>query len=386
MSVMDPFQRPGRKGWWIKVRDITRPKGRQWILRKGGATRDEAVIAKAKLEEKTRLVKAGLADRRQIEVAEKSKVAIDEVISDYERHLKKKRRTRGHVKEAIRCIRTVIKGIEAKCLDDIDTGGVEDWLDDVIDDGKSARTRNVYRDRLHAFLNFSIRRKMLAINPVSQIEKLNEDEDPREQSRALTFEEFERLLAATPDPIRRLYYLMAGRTGLRWSEIARLTWVCVDLEDGWIRLRAKGTKSKRGDDVPLSDELIEALKAVKPLDATATTPVFTTKPILRTLKKDLERAGIPYENEHGQVDRKSLRKMFCSHLQAMGVPLATAVKLMRHTDPRLTSRIYTDPQLLDLRGATNRLSQWRQIGDKSGPHKRNIMKQDETSDPGQEAG
>lgn len=53
--------------------------------------------------------------------------------------------------------------------------------------------------------------------------------------------------------------------------------------------------------------------------------------------------------------------MFCSHLQAMGVPLATAVKLMRHTAPRLTSRIYTDPQLLDLRGATNRLSQWRQI-------------------------
>jgi len=75
------------------------------------------------------------------------------------------------------------------------------------------------------------------------------------------------------------------------------------------------------------------------------------RPTLRTFRRDLERTEIPYHTERGEVDRKSLRKTFGTHLAMAGVDLRVAVKLMRHSDPRLTMNVYTDPMLLDMKGA-----------------------------------
>jgi integrase len=78
----------------------------------------------------------------------------------------------------------------------------------------------------------------------------------------------------------------------------------------------------------------------------------------------LERAGLAYENENGQVDRKSLRKTFGTHLALAGVNFQTAVRLMRHRDPGLTARLYTDPVLLDMQGAVAGLAKLGQGGRK----------------------
>ena len=51
----------------------------------------------------------------------------------------------------------------------------------------------------------------------------------------------------------------------------------------------------------------------------------------------------------------SLRVTFGSMLAAAGVPLTTAQHLMRHSDPKLTASVYTDPAVLDLRGAVSKL-------------------------------
>jgi len=71
--------------------------------------------------------------------------------------------------------------------------------------------------------------------------------------------------------------------------------------------------------------------------------------------RDVVRAGIEYDNRHGQVDRKSLRKMFGTHLAMKGMDLRTTQRLMRHSDPRLTANLYTDPMLLDMKGAVGLL-------------------------------
>ena len=84
--------------------------------------------------------------------------------------------------------------------------------------------------------------------------------------------------------------------------------------------------------------------------------IFDSSPTLRTWKADLVRAKIVYDNQHGQVDCKSLRKMVCTHLAMGGVDMRIATKLMRHTDPRLTQNIYTDPALLDMKAAVEKLS------------------------------
>ena len=111
------------------------------------------------------------------------------------------------------------------------------------------------------------------------------------------------------------------------------------------------TKAKRADVLPIAPDLLAELRGREK----SMGPIFESSPTQRTFKRDLARAGIVYENERGQVDRKSLRKTFGTHLARAGVSFQTAVKLMRHSDPRLTMNVYTDPVLLDMRGAVSRL-------------------------------
>jgi len=55
------------------------------------------------------------------------------------------------------------------------------------------------------------------------------------------------------------------------------------------------------------------------------------------------------------IDRKTLRKTFASHLIAAGVKPRELQLLMRHADIRTTMRHYSNPALVDLRGALTSL-------------------------------
>jgi len=52
-----------------------------------------------------------------------------------------------------------------------------------------------------------------------------------------------------------------------------------------------------------------------------------------------------------RLDRKCLRMSFCTWLKRGGVDLRDAQRLMRHSDPRLTSNVYSDLRVADLRAA-----------------------------------
>lgn len=57
---------------------------------------------------------------------------------------------------------------------------------------------------------------------------------------------------------------------------------------------------------------------------------------------------IPYEDGYGKkADFHSLRHTFGTLLNQARVPLATAQRLMRHSDPKLTAGIYTHVLLTD---------------------------------------
>lgn len=75
-------------------------------------------------------------------------------------------------------------------------------------------------------------------------------------------------------------------------------------------------------------------------------------------KRDLEAAGMKDSGKDGRgavVDVHALRVSFCTHLAAAGVPLRTAQAAMRHSTPTLTANLYTDPHLLDVAGALDKL-------------------------------
>jgi hypothetical protein len=66
-------------------------------------------------------------------------------------------------------------------------------------------------------------------------------------------------------------------------------------------------------------------------------------PRIPAFKKDLEAAGIPFEDVRGRrIDIHALRKTYGTLLLANGVSPRVAMELMRHSDMKLTMSIYTD--------------------------------------------
>jgi hypothetical protein len=69
---------------------------------------------------------------------------------------------------------------------------------------------------------------------------------------------------------------------------------------------------------------------------------------MESLKADLAKAGIEFENERGRADFHAPRHKFNLRMAENGVPLAFAQRAMRHSDSRLTSNQYLDPALASL--------------------------------------
>jgi hypothetical protein len=83
-------------------------------------------------------------------------------------------------------------------------------------------------------------------------------------------------------------------------------------------------------------------------------------------KKDLAAAGIAKQDPPGRVvDFHSFRHTFCINLHLAGVPLRETMELMRHSDVRLTMRIYADSSLFALRPAIEKLVPWNYSADDS---------------------
>ena len=74
-------------------------------------------------------------------------------------------------------------------------------------------------------------------------------------------------------------------------------------------------------------------------------------------RADLQAAGIPYVDAKGEYpDFHSLRKTFGTMLTLAGVGQRTVMELMRHSDMRLTAKIYTDANMLPVSDAAALLS------------------------------
>jgi len=81
------------------------------------------------------------------------------------------------------------------------------------------------------------------------------------------------------------------------------------------------------------------------------------KPTIRTLREDIARTLSEESTDDGVVRLKSLRPTFVTHLALLNVPLSTAAKRARHSDPKITMRHDLKVGLLDLHGAVDVLGE-----------------------------
>jgi integrase len=176
---------------------------------------------------------------------------------------------------------------------------------------------------------------------------------------------------------RALIYKCLVLSGLRKGELASLTVAHLQLDEDepYLTLDPAAEKNRQGNDIPLRPDLAadlrdwladklarlqeEARQAGAPIPARlpADTPLFTVpRRLERILDRDLRLAGIPKRDDRGRtLDVHALRTTFGTLLSKGGVPLRTAQAAMRHSDPRLTANVYTDPRLLDVAGALDTL-------------------------------
>ncbi len=223
----------------------------------------------------------------------------------------------------------------------------------------SPKTLNEYLTTANTFLNWMVKTQRILTNPLQHADRVGTGNYEKRTRRAVTLEQLQKLFSVSGE--RAIIYIVAAFTGLRRGELEKLQWkdVLLDGDKPCIHARATTTKNGQQASLPLHPIAAEALRAEKqPKPHTSgTTPVFRRLPDIDRYKRDLALAGIPYTDERGHIfDFHALRKTFGTLLAASGVHPREAMELMRHSDLKLTTKIYTDAGHLPLRESVLRIA------------------------------
>jgi integrase len=155
-----------------------------------------------------------------------------------------------------------------------------------------------------------------------------------------------------------LAYRLLVLTGLRWGELSSLKVGRIDLDERTILLDSNATKNGNSDLLPLPAELVADLRDWITKMKLSSDDLLLNMPRtgVKRFYRDLEVAGIPRVDARGyELDIHALRYSFGTMLARNCVPVAVAMKLMRHSKPELTIGLYTDANVLDYRGASDSL-------------------------------
>ena len=304
----------------------------------------------ARLEHEAMLRKRGIIDPDEEMQAEKRKVSLEEHLTAFEKSLGKA--TGRHVKLTMSRIRKIITEAEMIRPSDIEPEVVEAVLQEMLNaDEIGHKTYNHYVQAMQQFCRWMVPKRM-SVNPLAGMEKLNTEVDIRHPRRALTPEEFQKLIdSARSSGVkiqcfsgeeRARIYTISYLTGLRRKEIASLTPRSFDLtsDPPTLTVEASCSKHRRKDVLPLHRELVLQLKDW--LKDAPDEPLFPKLEKRRTwlmVKKDLERVGIPYRNEEGIADFHAAgRHTHITELLRNGASLPEAMELARHSDIKMTMR------------------------------------------------
>ncbi len=282
----------GSQFYWAKFTDAQGIEAPHPLKLPNGEGVTDKSVAQELLREILRCVEresAGLVDP----FVEAASMSMRVVLARFIIHLRRKRRSRKYVKQALSYNKWIIAKTDLHRLRDFTEERIDRALGLLADTGLAPRTVNAYREVAHALGDWAVKvGRIMDRNPVAAIAKRDEAGNKRKVRRSLNIEEARRVLDVCG--LRRLFYMVQFWTGLRVSEVRALQWrdLHLDGDRPCVRLRAETTKSKRADELPLHPDLVEALAEAKPPFAQPTDQVFKTTPILRTFKRDLE-PGFP---------------------------------------------------------------------------------------------
>ena len=184
---------------------------------------------------------------------------------------------------------------------------------------------------LRTFINWC--RKKRYVNGEVEIMELKEDERP---VKSLNDAQFKKLmLVAGLYQTIRMRILLALGTGLRRSDIESLSISDIDFENNSITTSSKKTRKSMGSRPVSASVMAELSKYISGLDVKQE-KLFTDNFNHKRWRKICKGVGL--------VDLKfhDLRKTFGSLLAQNGVSTAVTQKLLEHSSPHLTNKVYTN--------------------------------------------
>ena len=287
----------------------------------------------------------GLMPARTIREALNTPLA--EHLDSFAADLKAKGRTQGTLRKYIGTLRLLFERLGWSDLRAISPKEFIHWR---TKSGLSAKSVNDVLANAQGFFRWLRNQRQLQEDPLQYIQRI----DTRGRGpcrRALSPDESSNLLRTAPF-LRSVVYATALYTGLRRRELNEICWSDFFLDDAKPRVRVPASISKNRKEalLPLHPELAATLRQFRPIEFDALAKPFRHHvPRIETVRRDLERAGIPLRDERGRrVDFHSLRMTFGTTMLASGVHPIVVKELMRHSDLKLTTNLYTDSSQLPL--------------------------------------
>ena len=189
---------------------------------------------------------------------------------------------------------------------------------------------------LRTFINWC--RKNRYVNGEIEIRELKEDERP---VKSLNDAQVKKLMSVA-EPYRsiKMRILLALGTGLRRGDIESLKISDIDFENNSITTSSRKTRKSMGSRPVSTAVMTELSRYVCELDP-GQEKLFTDNFSYKRWRKICKGAGLSDLKFH------DLRKTFGSMLAQNGISTAVTQKLLEHSSPRLTNKVYTnvDPVL-----------------------------------------
>ncbi len=188
------------------------------------------------------------------------------------------------------------------------------------------------------------------------------------RDRILSQEEYKILMIHLPAHLKPIFST-GFYTGMRASEILKLTWDRINLKTRFIKLEAEDTKDKEAREIPILDELYIILKEIPRNLHSNYVFLYNGKPIKDTsgsLKRACRLAEIPYGRfvKNGFVFH-DLRHTFNTNMRKAGVPESVIMEITGHSTRVMFDR-YNTIDREDKQQAVARLREFLQSGDQNG--------------------
>ncbi len=229
-------------------------------------------------------------------------------------------------------------------LDEVRSREVEAYLAELDRRGLQGSTRNRKVHTLKTFFAWLVRHELLASSPAA---RLVAPRAIKKEPRYLSEEEYRRLLRACSHHTRDAAIIEVFlQTGMRLSELARLTLTDVDLPKritrdiesmGSVRVQRKGGKIER---IPLNYKVCQALAAyLKVRPKVGHDGLFITKFKTRMTTRSIEYMVTKYLGETGisGASVHTLRHTMATHHVARGTDLKTVQVTLGHASLATTT-------------------------------------------------